>query len=642
VNGGSVIWAHTQTIHTYMHTYPHTHLSSMSFVAQLQRAELEAEEEQLASNAAAELDLEDRKEARHLVLSRADIHVKGKSPTARCGMRMVFMPHPPRVLIFGGADSDSILGDAHVLDLSTNTWEEVKTTGFSCPGPSFGYSATPSPSGTDMYVFGGLTKADTYNFEATSSPSNSTSASGVGHATGLSVGARRYKSAKQTERAVFEDEEATSELYTFDLDLFEWTQPIVIGTPPTPRYMHSACLLGKYLVVYGGCQCPAYHESLDDLYVFDTEQLKWTQPECSGSRPSARHGHTAVALDSTRMLIFGGANEDGKSKNHGVTARFNDVHILDTSDWSWSQPNISGTAPRPRAFHTSGVIGSEKNPRLFISAGECSQTSSDTCILDLKNMAWIRPLHDSIFDHELHASTVMYDTIITFGGLNFEKGLRDTVYTLSLQEIQPAAQNDYTFKIVLVGDSQVGKSSLMKRFIEDSYTDMHLTTIGIDFSALVTIIDGKVIKLHVWDTAGQERFAQVTSHYYRGADGVVLVYDITNALSLRNIHTWNNAVDDANTSGHRCARVLAGNKCDSAQYRQVSTQQAKAMGKAIDAIHVFETSALDSTNVDAAFLSLARHLLAQRLKDSGKSGNGSSGFKIGRQNGSTNKKKCCS
>lgn len=97
---------------------------------------------------------------------------------------------------------------------------------------------------------------------------------------------------------------------------------------------------------------------------------------------------------------------------------------------------------------------------------------------------------------------------------------------------------DYLFKLVLIGDSGVGKSCLLLRFADDAFTESYITTIGVDFRFRTIEIDNKVVKLQIWDTAGQERFRTITSAYYRGADGIVMVYDSTDRESFAHIDDW--------------------------------------------------------------------------------------------------------
>ncbi|EPS71971.1 hypothetical protein M569_02786, partial [Genlisea aurea] len=163
---------------------------------------------------------------------------------------------------------------------------------------------------------------------------------------------------------------------------------------------------------------------------------------------------------------------------------------------------------------------------------------------------------------------------------------------------------DYLFKLLLIGDSSVGKSCLLLRFADDSYVDSYISTIGVDFKIRTVELDGKTIKLQIWDTAGQERFRTITSSYYRGAHGIIIVYDVTEKESFNNVKQWLNEIDRyANDS---VCKLLVGNKCDLVDDKVVDTQTGKANGFADEhGISFLETSAKDSINVEQAFLTMA-------------------------------------
>mmetsp|Transcript_49208 Transcript_49208/g.71860 ORF Transcript_49208/g.71860 Transcript_49208/m.71860 type:complete len:109 (+) Transcript_49208:102-428(+) len=102
---------------------------------------------------------------------------------------------------------------------------------------------------------------------------------------------------------------------------------------------------------------------------------------------------------------------------------------------------------------------------------------------------------------------------------------------------------DYLFKLLLIGDSGVGKSCLLLRFADDTYTESYISTIGVDFKIRTITQDSKTVKLQIWDTAGQERFRTITSSYYRGAHGIIVVYDVTDMESFNNVKQWLHEID---------------------------------------------------------------------------------------------------
>jgi Ras-related protein Rab-1A len=161
---------------------------------------------------------------------------------------------------------------------------------------------------------------------------------------------------------------------------------------------------------------------------------------------------------------------------------------------------------------------------------------------------------------------------------------------------------DYLFKLLLIGDSGVGKSCLLLRFADDSYIDSYISTIGVDFKIRTVEQDGKTIKLQIWDTAGQERFRTITSSYYRGAHGIIIVYDVTDEESFNNVKQWLSEID--RYASDNVNKLLVGNKCDLTESRAVSYETAKAFADEIG-IPFMETSAKDSTNVEQAFMAMA-------------------------------------
>ncbi|KAM8986307.1 ras-related protein Rab-13 [Guaruba guarouba] len=165
---------------------------------------------------------------------------------------------------------------------------------------------------------------------------------------------------------------------------------------------------------------------------------------------------------------------------------------------------------------------------------------------------------------------------------------------------------DHLFKLLLIGDSGVGKSCLIIRLAEGSFSGTYISTIGIDFKIRMVDIDGKRIKLQVWDTAGQERFKTITTAYFRGAVGIILVYDITDEKSFENIQNWMKSIKENASAG--VERLLIGNKCDLEEKRRVRRDAGEKLAKE-HGIRFFETSAKASVNVEEAFSALARDIL---------------------------------
>lgn len=160
---------------------------------------------------------------------------------------------------------------------------------------------------------------------------------------------------------------------------------------------------------------------------------------------------------------------------------------------------------------------------------------------------------------------------------------------------------DYLYKIVLIGDSGVGKSNLLSRFTRDEFLLESRSTIGVEFATKSTTINGKVIKVQIWDTAGQEKYRAITTTYYRHAVGALLVYDISKRVTFESLERWLQEMRD-----HADASIVimvVGNKSDLKSQTATLSDEALAFAEKNNLAFI-ETSALDSTNVETAFMKL--------------------------------------
>ncbi len=180
---------------------------------------------------------------------------------------------------------------------------------------------------------------------------------------------------------------------------------------------------------------------------------------------------------------------------------------------------------------------------------------------------------------------------------------------MSKQEFKPALsainEYDYLFKLIIIGDSGIGKSSLLNRFADNIYTDSYISTIGVDFKIRTLEVDGKIVKLQIWDTAGHELYRTITSSYYRGAHGIMLVFDITNPDTFQNLTLWLKEVE--NYAKDDVRKILVGTKSDLADKRKVAYADAVEYAKSHGMEYV-ETSAKTALNVELAFIDLAGSL----------------------------------
>lgn len=198
------------------------------------------------------------------------------------------------------------------------------------------------------------------------------------------------------------------------------------------------------------------------------------------------------------------------------------------------------------------------------------------------------------------------------------------------------ASYDFLIKLLMIGDSGVGKSCLLLRFSDDSFTTSFITTIGIDFKIKTIELDNKRIKLQIWDTAGQERFRTITTAYYRGAMGILLVYDITDDQSFLNIRNWIRNIEQH--AAEHVNKILIGNKCDIEKSRAVTTERGQLLADEYE-IKFFETSAKNDINVKEAFTSIAQDI-KNRLMNSADN-NSSNNGPVALDSDAPKSKKCC-
>ena len=177
---------------------------------------------------------------------------------------------------------------------------------------------------------------------------------------------------------------------------------------------------------------------------------------------------------------------------------------------------------------------------------------------------------------------------------------------------------DYLIKLLIIGDSGVGKSSMMIRFADDQYTETYISTIGVDFKVRTIEIDGKITKLQIWDTAGQERFRSIVSSYYRGTYGILLCYSVTDRQSFEKLDKW---LEDCKKYALPNVKIiLCGLKCDSDNKREVSREQGEIYANS-HGFKFIETSAKQNINIDLAFEQITRESIeefANIINNSGK------------------------
>ena len=165
---------------------------------------------------------------------------------------------------------------------------------------------------------------------------------------------------------------------------------------------------------------------------------------------------------------------------------------------------------------------------------------------------------------------------------------------------------EYLFKILLIGNSNVGKSSLFLRFVDEIWKENFVPTIGVDFKIKSIKIDNKTIKLQIWDTAGQERFRSILSSYYKGANGILLLYDITNVNSFKSLSNW--LIEIEKNSSKNVKKILIGNKCDLNELRKIPINKGKEFADTYN-MKFIETSAKNNVNINECFNILGKELI---------------------------------
>jgi len=172
------------------------------------------------------------------------------------------------------------------------------------------------------------------------------------------------------------------------------------------------------------------------------------------------------------------------------------------------------------------------------------------------------------------------------------------------------SKNEYTLKYILLGDSKVGKTSLLSIFTNNKMPDRELPTIGVDFGIKQLDLNGKLVKNQVWDSAGRDQFRESAASYCKGVVGIILVYDITNLESFQNLQKWLDIVK--NESSIVC-KILVGNKNDLEKDRKVTFEQGKKFAKK-NGMKFLETSAKENTNVNEIFLTMMKEIIKPKPK----------------------------
>ena len=195
-------------------------------------------------------------------------------------------------------------------------------------------------------------------------------------------------------------------------------------------------------------------------------------------------------------------------------------------------------------------------------------------------------------------------------------------------------KKDILYKILLLGDWSVGKTCFLMRYTDNTFTDIHLSTIGIDYKLKnVTLENGETIKVQIWDTAGQDRYKSITKSYIKGAHGIILIYDVTKRRTFEGIQNWVKQIKEQVSS--RVCVALVANKIDEKEKREVTEQEGIRLGKDIG-YPFYEASAKDGININECFDNLIKQI---NINYENMSGN--SGAKLDNNNKKNDSKGCC-
>jgi small GTP-binding protein len=196
---------------------------------------------------------------------------------------------------------------------------------------------------------------------------------------------------------------------------------------------------------------------------------------------------------------------------------------------------------------------------------------------------------------------------------------------------------DLVYKVLLLGDTCVGKTCFLLRYTEDTFTENHISTIGVDYkNKILTLGENNLIKLQIWDTAGQDRFRCITKNYLRGSNGIMLIYDITSQSSFTNIKSWISQI--AEHLGDQACITLVGNKIDLERNRKVSKEEGLKLAKEYN-FNFLETSVKDNININEAFDDLTNEMMKkdENIKRSSRNGT----IKISKKEKDNKSRKCC-
>lgn len=532
-----------------------------------------------------------------------------------------------KLLIYGGIDYyGELLSQLFIYDYLSLSWSspgDESQYQDDHPGKRYGHSAVLiEMHPPKLMIFGGMIDDKTFNFDASNtlldSPTSSSPSKDRSSNSGSSdqIFDRAFmKSRRKKGKAI---EECDDSVYFLSLtsERWVWTKPLVAGTAldkPTPRAEHTACKTGSNEVsIFGG-----WIDNVgptNELWVFNFVDMEWKKITTSGVQPRPRYRHTAEVI-SNKMYILGGSedNDDICDGNKHLG-----IHELSLDTMQWVHPQLKGINPFPRSGHATALIGAKS---VGVFGGKRSNTIflNDLILIDLETYSTtVINAVESHLPSPVSSCTMVGvgNKCFVFGGVDAKGACYNDIRVLEVSyyldkhdiTVGEGASSDYSFKILIIGDSSVGKSALLTRFSDNVYLPSYTSTIGIDFNSRMIRVDRSICKLEIWDTAGQERFSTITANYYRGAQGALLVYDVGLKESFEHVKNWYDRA--IQLGGQDLVCVLVGNKNDlPIEEVQVSTTEGQLLADELG-IPFLETSALNGTNVEGAFVKMTSNIKA--------------------------------
>jgi small GTP-binding protein len=527
-------------------------------------------------------------------------------------------PLSSKFLVFGGCDGTGEAESSLFLyDSSSFLWHSapigLSTFQEDDPGPRYGHSATLVDNHPPrIFVYGGLVGGSSFEFDA---PADLESAEDNTKNFWF-----RKKKRKGTARSkeILGSQDFDDRCYFLELqsEKWVWSKPL-IGTGsdnkiPEARTEHTCCKIGTNTVAIFGGWVPSSGPS-NELWTFDTKSMTWDSRVPSGIQPRPRYRHTAQ-FAGNKMYIIGGS--DNPCDSAATAMHILGLSVLDCDTFEWSHPKLNGPSPFPRSSHCSALLGS-MNIAIFGGKRSSEELLNDCYMLDLPSLTSTRVIcrGDQLPMPVANPSMCSIGRrIFVFGGVNGDGVCFNDIRILDVgtytnpedTEVGDGVETEFRFKMLIIGNSSVGKSALLNRFVSGKFQDDSTPTVGIDYSSKTIMVEGSVVRLEMWDTAGQERFSTMTATYYRGAQGALVCYDVTNRESFERAQMWFDRAREL--GGKDLMAVLVATKMDlPTTNREVSKEQGHDLAAALG-IPFMETSSKDDSNVESAFVTMAKSI----------------------------------